>query len=306
MKNLVFTLAVLSMCTFFSCGNDDDDEGTANNNTTPTFTPPTENAFQEMRNGFLASITKDTVFDASTGISFTSVKGVNVYIYGGCLVDENWTTVTGNVNLSYTELFDIGSMAIANKPLLGRDASGNVAPLVTGGEFNIRASQNGKALQGCNLNLNVPIGLTDAQLPENAYMSAWIIDEDSADFVWEEGKQREAFIEGGATGEGATNYYCWFPFGWTNIDWLYSLPGEKTPIYVKVPDGFTNKNCAVFAAYLDMPATLALMCRQAKMLRTVRHILRNIRALVLSVSRCALFSFLITKRRAKFCMRLRR
>jgi hypothetical protein len=256
MKNLFFTLAVLGACAFlYSCADDEEKKDAK-----PAFTPPTEEAFQEMRDGFLSEITKDITFKAEEGISFTSDNGVTVNIYANCLYDENGAAVTGDVDLKYTELFDVGSMAIANKPLMGKDISGNTAPLVTGGEFNIQVLQGARKLDGCGINLQVPTSLTNANLPDGEMMTAWTINEDSADFVWETGG-KEGFVgrDGqGQTGESVENsYYCWFPFGWTNIDWLYSLEGEKTQLRVKVPEGFDSKNCAVFAAYFSMPNTLA-------------------------------------------------
>ncbi|MDR1517421.1 MAG: hypothetical protein LBS52_04880 [Dysgonamonadaceae bacterium] len=215
-----------------------------------------------MRSDYLASITKKTVFDAAAGTSFTSDKGVLVNIDGGCLYDELGNAITGNVDLSYTELFDAGSMVIADKPLVGKgvvDGKNGNWPLVTGGEFNIVASQNDKKLNGCRLRLDVPGNLTDAVLPDGEQMTAWTAVEDGDSFTWEESDgDKEAWVGRGENSGVGNSYFCSFPFGWTNIDWLYSLPGTKTSLCVKVPTGFTNKNAAVFAAYVDMPATLAL------------------------------------------------
>jgi len=253
-KNLFFTLAVLGACTLFSCADDNENGGEGE---VQTFTPPSEDAFQELRNGFLASITKNLRFKAEDGITYTSDKGVILNIDAGCL-QKNGTAVTGDVDLTYTELFDVGSMVVANKPLIGRDWSGNVGPLVTGGEFFIDATQDGERLNGCSgwydVRLQVPVALTNADLDpsQGEYMMPFTQAEDST--VWEVGKG-----EIGRQGDIIEDSYsCWFPFGWTNIDWLSSLPGEKTQLRVKVPEGFDDKNCAVYAGYFGMPNMLAL------------------------------------------------
>jgi hypothetical protein len=176
-------------------------------------------------------------------LSFTSPKGVNVSING--------LTATGNVQLRYIELFDIGSMVLADKPLLGKYNLDKVAPLVTGGEFFLEVTQDGNKLNG-SANLQVPVGNTQAENPND--MSLWTLDEDST--VWEQGE-----LEGGNKENVniSENYYqCYFlSFGWTNIDWLYSLDGDKTAVHVKVPDGYNGTNSAVYAAFLTMPNTLA-------------------------------------------------
>ncbi|MDR1743435.1 MAG: hypothetical protein LBR48_06390 [Dysgonamonadaceae bacterium] len=258
MKKLFFTLAVLGVCTFwYSCTDDGKTEAQS------TLTPPSESAFKGLRSNFLASITKTRTFKAEEGLNYTSDKGVKLTIPANCLQKSDGTTVTGDVDLTYTELFDVGSMVIANKPLLGRDYSGTVGPLVTGGEFFIDAKQGNEKLKGCSgyydVQLEVPADLTDAELDSSAgeYMSLFT-QEDDDDTVWEIGG-KEGGIEGGRQGTSVNNtYYCWFPFGWTNIDWLSSLPGEKTELRVKVPTGFNEKNCAVYAGYFGMPNMLAL------------------------------------------------
>ena len=180
-------------------------------------------------------------------MTFTSPKGVIVNLN---YLTLNGQPVTGDVQLRYVELFDIGTIALANKPLLGKGQDGNTYPLVTGGEFLIDVTQNGVKLEG-NASLQVPEGNTKNANPED--MTAWNLDEE--DEVWVQQVKGEIGFQGG---QGVENYYyCWFPFGWSNIDWLYSLPGEKTPVRVKVPKGYDGSNSSVYAAYLTMPNTLA-------------------------------------------------
>lgn len=240
MKKLNYLLGMLFMAAAFTYCTDKNNES--------EIKAPTTAEFAEIRQGFLDGITQYKTFDATTGSSFTSTKGVKVNISGLTL---NSQPVTGNVQLRYIELFDIGSIALANKPLLGRDYSNNrPGPLVTGGEFFIEVTQNGTPLDG-SANLEVPVKFTKGADPDD--MTIWSMDDGEEWGVWEKANG-EIWQEG----QGTENYYyCWLPFNWTNIDWLYSLPGTKTQIRVRVPDGHNKGNCSVYAAYFDMPGTLA-------------------------------------------------
>jgi hypothetical protein len=235
MKNLNYLLIGLFLTVAFTACNDND-------NGTSTFKPQTAAEFAGLRQNFLDGLTQTETFVADDGLYFTSPKGVNVNIYG----------LTGDVQLRYIELFDIGSMALADKPLIGKDYSDKVAPLVTGGEFMIEVTQNGKKLNEGYARLEVPVDYTQGADPNN--MSLWIMEEDAT--VWTQGG--ELWRGKGDQGGGENYYNCYFPFCWSNIDWLISLEGEKTEIRVRVPDGYNGSNSSVYAAYLTMPNTLAL------------------------------------------------
>lgn len=239
MKKLNYLSAMLFIIVAFTYCN--------NNNDETEFNAPTAAEFAEIRQNFLDGITKSQTFDGAAGLNYTSPKGVVVSIQNLTL---NSQLVTGNVQLRYIELLDIGSIALANKPLLGSNSSGTVSPLVTGGEFFIDVTQNGTRLDGY-AELQVPVEYTKGADPDD--MRLWTMDDGDEWGIWEEG-QGEIWRDG----KGATDHYnCYFPFQWTNIDWLYSLPGVKTQIRVRVPEGYDNHNASVYAAYFSMPGTLA-------------------------------------------------
>jgi hypothetical protein len=238
-KNQLLLMALFLGITFTNCKNDNEEN----------LTPITATEFAALRQNFLNELTQTRIFDAASGLTFTSSKGVQVDIYSLSLNGQPVTT--GDVQLRYIELFDIGSMALANKPLVGTNLSGTTTgPLVTGGEFFIEVTQNSVKLDG-NATLQVPVSFTQGADPND--MTIWTI-EDEDDTTWEEIK-----VDMDRPGQGANNYYyCWLPsFCWTNIDWLYSLPGEKTEVRVKVPEGYDDSNSSVYVAYLTMPNTLA-------------------------------------------------
>jgi hypothetical protein len=241
---LFSAVLVLTNCS----SNDDHQEG--------RIIPGTPSSFQSIRDAALQSLVQDTTFQAEKGIEFASAKGVKLRISGGCLY-SNGIPVTGDVKLEYVELFDRGNMLVTNKPLMGKDNSGNLVPLVTGGEFYINVTKDGKDLTACYYELIVPAELTDTL---NGNMSLWAgtINEDG-DLEWDDetsnDKDRTVFPNGQ---NNTYNVFC-SDFGWINIDILSGEPGEKTPILVRVPDGYDNKNAAVYVVYKGRPGMLAYL-----------------------------------------------
>lgn len=248
MKKL-FYLPLLFAFLFVACDNNENNEQT-------TTTPPTATEYKQSQANNLADIVQSKTFKASDGLSFTSNKGVKVIINANSLY-SNGVPVTGDVVFEFAELYKRGDMLAVNRPLMGTDAAGNKGPMITGGQFYINVKQDGKDITG-NYNLQVPAVNTDAL---NLAMGFWIGNVDEQDNVlWEEVARQDEKM-GGVFPNGETNQYNVFGthFGWINVDILMSLPGEKTPILVSVPDGFDNKNSSVYVAYKGKPGSLAYL-----------------------------------------------
>lgn len=237
-------LLFLAAIALVSCNDNDDN--------TPT--PATAAEFTEIRQAALDKITQEFTLTAEDGYkTFTSKNGVKVTINGNCLT-KNGNPVTGEVNIEYIELFDKGTMLVTNKPTMGIMSNGDRNLLISGGEFFIKATQNGVELATtCNISLMVPGALTDGV--DNG-MTLWkgIID-DEGNLAWEENQKGNG--RDGVQGEG-NNYYVTFGnFGWTNVDKFYSDPRPKTTILVDAPEGYDNDNCSIYLSY-DGEGTNAL------------------------------------------------
>ncbi|MWB96563.1 hypothetical protein GON26_19535 [Flavobacterium sp. GA093] len=233
-------LLFLAITSFVSCDISDGDD--------PVIMPPSKAAFTNIREAALENKTQKFTLTAGTGvITLTSAKGVKININGDCLTKAG-NAVTGTVDIEYVELFDKGDMLVTNKPTMGLMADGKKNLLISGGEFFIRATQNGQDLvTSCNINLLVPANLTGGVDND---MTLWFgnIDEKD-DLVWREVKDGGDGGKGGVQGEG-TNYYVTFGnFGWTNVDKFYSDPRPKTTILVDAPEGYDNDNCAIYLSY---------------------------------------------------------
>ncbi|WP_347373505.1 hypothetical protein [Aequorivita sp. Q41] len=215
------------------------------------FTPPTAAEYNSLKNDALAVHTEKVTFNAEDGIFFTSNDGATLDISPNCLL-KNGAPATGEVELTFIDLYDKKDMLATNKPTMGLKPDGKKAALVSGGEFFIEVRQDGDLLQmGCNYQLIVPGDNTGGADPE---MSLWkgIIDA-NGDLTWDEMEEQdqEIFVEG-------VDYYIFGnEIGWTNVDRFYNDPREKTTIKVKAPTGFNSENSAVYLSYDGEPNTLA-------------------------------------------------
>jgi hypothetical protein len=140
-------------------------------------------------------------------------------------------------------------MLVTNKPTMGIMPDGKRNLLISGGEFFIKATQNGKELATtCNISLQVPTSLTDGV---DTAMTLWkgIID-DEGNLAWEDARKADGTGGKGGVEAGQNSYYVSFGnFGWTNVDKFYSDPRPKTTILVDAPEGYDNTNSAIYLSY---------------------------------------------------------
>ncbi len=247
MRTLKNTLGTLLMTTLIvtSCNTIDDAQEFLD-------IPATAQEFQNLKNEALDKLTQEFQFNAEDGyVTFTSAKGVEIDINGACLTLDG-SSVTGNVNLEFVELFEKGNMLTTNKSTMGILPNGDRAMLVSGGEFFINATQNGEGLgTNCGVNVRIPTNLSGG---DDHDMVIWKgIEDEKGNVAWEEERDQDGgkgniFIERGT--QGGNQYYALFGgFGWSNVDRFYSDPRPKTQILVDVPAGYDNDNSAVYLSY---------------------------------------------------------
>ncbi|PVW14213.1 hypothetical protein [Marixanthomonas spongiae] len=200
--------------------------------------------FNALRAEALTTHMEKETFNAEDGVQFTSNDGAEIQIFPNCLLKDG-DVVTGQVELTFIDLYEKRDMATTNKPTMGLMQNGDKAPLVSGGEFFIEVRQDGDLLQmGCQYQLMVPGDNTGGTDPE---MVLWngLIDE-NGNLTWDEVEEEDnaqIYNEGG-------NYYVFAEaFGWTNIDRFYNDPRPKTTLLVDVPEGFDFDNSAVYLSY---------------------------------------------------------
>ena len=212
---------------------------------------PSSTQFAKLSSIALTGQTQKFTLTAATGtITLTSTNGVKININSNALT-KNGLPVTGPVDITYIEIFDKGHMLVTNMPTMGIMPDGSLSLLKSGGEFYIKATQAGQELATTALiTLLVPTALTNG-LDNTMTLWTGTLGADSA-LVWKNANDVPANTtgnRGGVQGE-KTNYYVSFGnFGWTNVDRFYSDPRPKTTILVQAPNGYDNKNSAVYLSY---------------------------------------------------------
>lgn len=237
-------LLFLGVITMTSCTNDDIPKTDIPN------TPATATEFKEIRTEALTKLKQTfAITQASGTVTLTSEKGVKIMINRDYL-RKNGIAVTGTINIEYVELFDKGHMLVANKPTMGLMADGKKNLLISGGEFYIKATQDGVALETvANMTLLVPTNLTGGAKTE---MLLWIgNNEDPENLVWRNAADAAGTNggKGGVQAEGNNYYVSFGNFGWTNVDKFYSDPRPRTTILADAPEGYDNTNSAIYLSY---------------------------------------------------------
>lgn len=252
MKNLrnTFTLLVATLFLITSCSKDDD--GIEPIEEIP-FTPPTAAAFKGLQEDAFNSLKQNATFNAEDGITFESAAGVTLAIWANCL-SLNGDPVTGAVELEYVEVFERGNMLTTNATTVGKDQSNDLGQLISGGEFHIKAYQNGEELTlDCGMMISVPADLTGGEVPG---MGPFVgeIDEDD-NLVWLP-QNTEFWIDQ----QNGTSYNAFVEnFGWFNCDVFIADPDPKTEIQIAVPQGFDNSNASVYLARVGESSSLAFL-----------------------------------------------
>lgn len=252
MKNLYANIiAVIAITlTMISCKD--------NNGELDRIAPPRASAFQNLRAEALNDLAITRTFKAEDGLSFTTSKGTEIIINGSCLETQGGDDVAGDVTLTFIETYDIGNMVVTNKPLMGINGSGELHPLITGGQFFLEVKQGNEVLKpGCSYQVKVKAENTGA-LDNQMLLWEGEIDDDG-NLTWRGiGREQVAILYPNA--ETATYDINLIEFGWTNVDKFWNRE-NLTPLNIIVPNGYNGTNAAVYLAYEGEPNVLAHLDR---------------------------------------------
>jgi hypothetical protein len=242
---------------------DSEDTGSEDTGSEPDSQEPARpGALNELAREARDAMTQVFTVNADDFNTIQGDEGTVVYFWPQSLVDANGQTVTGNVDIELIEVYGKGQMLVSDVPTNGLLSSGEIAQLVSGGEFYVNASQNGEDLDLSHpYMVNAP---TDNTAGPDFEMELFKIEEDGPDGkpAWTEvgvdpdtgepnAEQNLEIIKGDGDGSGNSTAYSFLnqEFGWSNIDRWYSDPRPKTTIHVSVPDGWDDTNCGVYLAY---------------------------------------------------------
>lgn len=277
MKKIIQTATgiavLLSVLSLASCSSDDN-----KSNPGPVLPPveikvPTATDFSNFRKDVLEGLKQQitTTIGEDGTFSFISKKGVKVQVIG--LASEGyWGEVGDKIECTFIELYDKGSMALANRPTMGvyptnRDENGYFdvdkdeygrlsvegyrAFIITGGEFYFDIKLEGKQVTNYGINMEVPTkntrGFNEGMLLWQGNLDA----KDDLTFTEIPIQTEMGFLD---SDEGNENYVLFLngwselptEIGWSNIDKYADFEGEQTQFFVKVPQGYTYENAAVY------------------------------------------------------------
>lgn len=211
---------------------------------------PNATALQNFFNQNTNALKQNFTLNNTSGGVIIGDKGTRFNFNPNTLVDMAGNPVTGNVSIELIEIYDRSTMILTNKPTMGRMPNGQLAPLISGGEFYLNATQNGQQLA-----INFPV---QAQLPTtepNDSMGQFdgVINAETGDLTWETVDSSDVFISGDTIAGAVQSYYnmyC-FNFGWVNCDYFYYDPNPKTDVVVDLPAGYQGYNSQVYMLFED-------------------------------------------------------
>lgn len=247
-KGFLLSLAVM-------LGSCSDCEETVNESTQNGFQAPTQAEFNQIQQTAFDNSIQTASFPADEGITFTSENGVTFTINPGCL-SLNGQLATGIATLEFSEFFNRGEMLVANAPTVGMDVNGNLDQLISGGEFFIRATQDGEALTlDCPSMIDIPTSLTGGD--DNLMRPFTGIVGADGTVIWVE-SNGELFLSQDAQGNSVYTSFI-ENFGWFNCDRFANNPGPTTEVQIAIPQEFDSANSAVYLALQGEPNSLAFL-----------------------------------------------
>lgn len=208
---------------------------------------------KDFMQGQRAAKTQNFTVDAGTAQTITGTQGTKINLAANSFY-LNGSPVTGNIDVELIEAYDKGSMVLMGMTTMGKDWLGNYSPLISGGEFFFKASQNGQVLdiQGTRPQLS------SAPFPTanfNSNMQSFILtaDTSSADSVWTNNPDSTFYncADSVQVSLGQSTY-C-FQFGdnnsWVNCDYFYNWGSSLSPITVNLPSAYIGSNTNVLISF---------------------------------------------------------
>jgi hypothetical protein len=222
-----------------------------------------EESSTELTNFFKSNLNQMTQrysLDVSDGINIVTTKGATISIPKNALTTPNGNYVKGIVDIEFIELYDRASMLLANKPTVASMPDGSQSQLITGGEYYLRITQNGKELiakQSIEVNLNAKY--------TNGFQEGMQFFDGSIDgnneLTWKENKVKTISNKVDSLDFEKNYSYKLLSdtWGWTNCDRYSSDPREKTNIKVFLNQKYTLKNTEIYITYDGESRALGMM-----------------------------------------------
>lgn len=250
---LLFKASILALL-FAACNSEENPDTTVNADYKTKAAE--QNELYVYRQEALESMKQTFYFNADNAerVTFESEKGVQIDINTRDLRYKG-QRVHGKVKIEYIELTTRAEMLLTDMPTMAPSQVSESTPLYSGGEFYINmTNQEGQPLdEGSAYTLSVPTELTQGEGggddSDTGGMTLWEGEEDEEGNVkWEEetGEDGNPVEIPVVDGKYIVELLS---FEWCNIDKLESIEGERTKIFVDVPDGYDGSNTSVYYVY---------------------------------------------------------
>lgn len=242
-KNTLLTLTIIGMVIllFGSCKKE-----TPLPTTVPTsFGNDTATLFFQSN---LEDAKQTFTINANTVSTITGSKGTVLTFYPNSFVTSSGALVNGTIQIELVEIYTKKDMILFNKQTMGVVEDG-LGLLISGGEFNVVAKQNGQTLKLANgmsytLSAPAPGGTT----PEMTLFYGDIDENDQ--LTWT--RVDSAFVDPNQD----TYFVSVDSLDWVNLDYFMNNSGPQTTVRVQLPAEYSNPNSSVFLS-VDGSNTIA-------------------------------------------------
>lgn len=240
MKVQPLLLFIITLFLLNSCTKDDSNGVTIIVDQTSDLSPNSA----RLNSFFLQNINKakqSFTIEASSPILITGNQGTEVQFGANSFEDSEGNILTGTIDIQLIEIYNKKDMLFLNKQTLG-ERNGTLSPLVSGGEFNITASQNGKeAFLRPGFGYNTTVPAPNGTDPNMSVFYQSSVSDDT--LTWTEADTTSIW------GNGSEYNAIFDSLGWINCDFFSNYPGNKTPVSVRMQKGLNNTNCQLFISF---------------------------------------------------------
>ncbi len=240
------TLTVATMVLLAACKKDEaDPSGPA-----PSPNTPAVNALFALFQGHVADATQAFTLNATTGGWVSGQNGVSFYFPANAFRTTSGGMVTGSVQLELVEALSVGDMLWLNKQTLGND-NGQMRPLVSGGQYSLKATQGGQQLRLAEDAGQVWVPAPNGVDPNMGLFSGMV--ENDGTITW------DPFGPIGGNGMDSTGYN--FPndsLGWVNCDYFMGNAGVQTSVQITCPAGYSDENTIMWLVFPDQNSMTGL------------------------------------------------
>ncbi|MBL7900058.1 MAG: hypothetical protein JNJ99_16070 [Crocinitomicaceae bacterium] len=244
MKNLLLISIIGTGLIFTGCKKDEVPPPAPTSNLSNVFNDNLDDAKQSF------------TINASTYNQFTGANGVIVAIPANSFEDASGNIISGNVSIQLIEILDQSSMI-----LMGMPTTSNGDILVSGGQMNLTATQNGNIVYLAD-NAYVSVMVPTTQFDYNMQLFDGVAQTDgSVDWILSTddstGFSDSVSFVPDSTGGGFFGGYYGFNWtdstlGWINLDYFYYSGASLTNMTVDLAADYTASNTAVFLHFSNI------------------------------------------------------